>query len=178
MSKVQECPVHKLHPTQITVGMIEVADKEALLRGLNESQRREFLAAHFIPAVKGPDDKLYVTDHHHLGRALVDLGLDTGFFLIEADLSSLDPSVFWPAMEQNKWVHPYDENGILRAFGDIPKYLQGLRDDPYRSLAAYVRNAGGYKKTPEPFAEFLWADFFRQRLTVGVGREVWRRWFQ
>jgi hypothetical protein len=29
-----------------------------------------------------------------------------------------------------------------------------------------VRNAGGYIKTPEPFAEFQWADFFRTRVRL------------
>ena len=45
-----------------------------------------------------------------------------------------------------------------------------LLDDPYRSLAGYVRNAGGFDKTPTAFAEFLWADFFRTRVTIGPTR--------
>ena len=49
-------------------------------------------------------------------------------------------------------------------------HLEGLRDDPYRSLAGYVRNAGGFEKTPTAFAEFLWADFFRPRVEIGSTR--------
>jgi hypothetical protein len=45
-----------------------------------------------------------------------------------------------------------------------------LLDDPYRSLAGYVRDAGAYEKTPTAFAEFLWADFFRPRILVGNTR--------
>ena len=41
-----------------------------------------------------------------------------------------------------------------------------MRDDPYRSLAGCVRNAGGYAKDTQPYAEFLWADFFRSRIAV------------
>jgi hypothetical protein len=48
--------------------------------------------------------------------------------------------------------------------------VKGLVDDPYRSLAGYVRNAGGYVKTDAVFAEFLWADFFRHRVRIGPGR--------
>jgi hypothetical protein len=48
----------------------------------------------------------------------------------------------------------------------IPDVVSGLTDDPYRSLAAFVRDAGGYVKTPEPFAEFQWAEFYRTRIPM------------
>ncbi|WP_408193143.1 ParB/Srx family N-terminal domain-containing protein [Paraburkholderia strydomiana] len=51
---------------------------------------------------------------------------------------------------------PNDEHGILRALSAIPDGVSGLTDDPYRSLAAFVRDAGGYVRTPEPFAQFQW----------------------
>jgi hypothetical protein len=44
--------------------------------------------------------------------------------------------------------------------------LEKLVDDPYRSLAGYVRDAGAYEKTPTAFAEFVWADFFRRSIAV------------
>jgi hypothetical protein len=69
MAKLHEVGIHRLRPTQITVGMIEVHDKRDKLLSLNKTERQEFLAAHPIPAVWGPDGNLYITDHHHLGRA-------------------------------------------------------------------------------------------------------------
>ena len=69
-------------------------------------------------------------------------------------------------MDKRNWVHPYDEYGILKSFVDVPRHLTHLIDDPYRSLAGYVRNAGGYQKTDAAFSEFLWADFFRSRITL------------
>jgi hypothetical protein len=72
------------------------------------------------------------------------------------------------------WVHPIDQNGKLCSFADIPDHLEKLRDDPYRSLAGYVRNAGGYEKTPTAFAEFLWADFFRVRVLIGPTRPAFQ----
>jgi hypothetical protein len=45
--------------------------------------------------------------------------------------------------------------------------ITGLVDDPYRSLAEQVRIKGGYAKSDIPFAEFLWADFFRRRIPLG-----------
>jgi hypothetical protein len=165
MSNIHEVEVHRLHPTQITVGMIEVQEKRKMLANLKNHAQRDFLESHPIPAVEGPDNKLYITDHHHLGRALLEQGINTGFFLIEADFSHLTLDAFWPEMDRHKWVHPYDENGILKSFLAIPWHLTYLVDDPYRSVAGYVRNAGGYQKTDAAFSEFLWADFFRSRIS-------------
>lgn len=172
MSKLHEWDVHKLHPTQITVGLLEVKDRRRELEGMKKRERRDFLAAHPIPAVLGPDGKLYITDHHHLARAAWDLSIDQAFFLTEADLSSEDGENFWRAMDKDRWVHPYDEHGVLRPYHEIPRHLEGLRDDIYRSLACYVRRAGGFDKTPTAFAEFRWADFFRRRIEIGPGAAV------
>jgi hypothetical protein len=167
MPKLHEVEIHRLRPTQITVGMIEVRDKREKLRGMKKSEQRDFMQAHPIPAVWGPDGHLYITDHHHLGRAASEAGVDTGFFLVEEDFSRLPIAQFWPKMQAAQWVHPIDQNGKPRDFQDIPDHLEKLVDDPYRSLAGYVRDAGGYEKTPAAFAEFLWADFFRPRVPIG-----------
>lgn len=170
MDKLHEVEIHRLRPTQITVGLIEVHDKRAKLESLKKHEQRDFLAAHPIPAVWGPDTKLYITDHHHLGRAASEAGVDTGFFFIEGDFSKLPLAQFWPKMSDAKWAHPIDQHGTLCSFVDIPDHLEKLRDDPYRSLAGYVRDAGGYDKTPTAFAEFLWADFYRPRVVIGPTR--------
>jgi hypothetical protein len=41
-----------------------------------------------------------------------------------------------------------------------------MRDDDYRSFAGEVRDAGGFAKPTEPFMEFLWANFFRDRINA------------
>ena len=69
MPKLHECTVADLCPTQITVGMIEVRDKRKHLEQLGHHARRNYLEAHPIPAVFGPEGALYITDHHHLARA-------------------------------------------------------------------------------------------------------------
>jgi hypothetical protein len=166
MSKVQEWEVHKLHPTQITVGLLEVKDRRKELESLKKSEQRDYLAAHPIPAVLGLDCKLFITDHHHLARAVWDLGIEQACFLTEADLSSHSVDDFWQAMAKESWVHPYDEHGVLRPYHEIPRHVEELRDDVYRSLACYVRRAGGFDKTPTAFAEFQWADFFRRRIPI------------
>lgn len=166
MPKIHESSIQDLHPTQLTVGMIEVHDKKKHLSSLNGREQRDFLAAHPIPAVLGPEGRLFITDHHHLGRAALDAGIATGFFEVEADLSNCGQNDFWKQMDQHRWVHPLDENGVRHYYGSIPKHLGKLIDDVYRSLAGYVRNAGGYEKTPTAFAEFVWADFFRRSIAI------------
>ncbi len=66
-------------------------------------------------------------------------------------------------------MHPIDAEGRRYGVDALPKHVKGLVDDPYRSLAGYVRDAGGYVKTETAFAEFLWADFFRHRMSIGPG---------
>ena len=166
MPKIRESLIHDLHPTQLTVGMIEVQDKKTHLASLKPKDQQAFMEAHPIPAVEGPGGKLYITDHHHLGRAALEAGVTSGYFTVEADLSTCAPDDFWVQMDKNLWVHPLDENGVRHYYALIPSHLEKLTDDPYRSLAGYVRDAGGYLKTPTAFAEFVWADFFRRNIAV------------
>jgi hypothetical protein len=166
MAKVQEAALQGLHPTQLTVGMAVVHDKRKHLEGMKAAERQEFMKEHPMPAVVGPQGKLYITDHHHLGRAALEAGVTTGFFLVEADLSKNTVESFWKEMNENLWVHPLDENGVRHCYSTIPDSLSKLVDDLYRSLAGYVRDEGGYDKTPTAFAEFIWADFFRRNIAI------------
>ena len=170
MSKTQEASLRDLHPTQLTVGMIVVQDKKKHLEALSPADRQSFMRDHPMPAVVGPQGTLYITDHHHLGRAAFDAKVASGFFLVEADLSKCTPEAFWKEMNENQWVHPLDENGVRHYYAAIPDRLNKLTDDVYRSLAGYVRDAGGFEKTPTAFAEFIWADFFRRNVPVETVR--------
>lgn len=156
--------LRKLRPTQITVGLAEVAYKQTAWDHRGKSDRRKYLSNHWFPAVLGPEGELYIVDHHHLGRALLDVGVEHCQVVLQADLSHLGPEEFWLTMEQRQWVHPYDAKGRRRDTSALPHSLEGLKDDPYRSLAGAVRRVGGFPKDTTPFAEFLWADFFRRRI--------------
>lgn len=166
MSKIQEATVKDLHPTQLTVGLIVVADKKSKLAQLHAADQRSFMQAHPMPAVLGPQGRLYITDHHHLGRAALEAGVTCGFFEVEDDLSKCKPDEFWREMNDKQWVHPLDDSGVRHLYASIPDTLAKLVDDVYRSLAGYVRDANGYDKTPTAFAEFIWADFFRRNIAV------------
>ncbi|MBV9051163.1 MAG: chromosome partitioning protein ParB, partial [Hyphomicrobiales bacterium] len=123
-----------------------------------------FLGKHMIPVILGPKRRAYVIDHHHLARALHDEGVEHVLVTVIANLSKLEKDAFWVVLDNRSWMHPYDENGRRRDYGEIPKSVVGLLDDPFRSLAGELRRAGGYAKDTTPFSEFLWADFLRRRL--------------
>jgi hypothetical protein len=68
-------------------------------------------------------------------------------------------------MDDRRRTYPYGAKGQRKSFADMPEHVWELEDDEYRSLAASVRDAGGYEKTSVPLEEFRWADFFRTYLT-------------
>ena len=158
----------KLHPTQITVGQREVALKRKEWATLGKKSRIAALSSHWFPAISGPENKYYVVDHHHFGLALLEEDVKTVSVMLLKDLSWLDPSKFWSVMDHHQWVHPYDSDGVRRDFHAVPLHLTHLHDDPYRSLAGELRRAGGFAKDVTPFSEFLWADFFRNKIHIGL----------
>ena len=162
--RLVEVDILALRPTQMTAGFAEVALKRAEWARLAKKARRELLASHWFPAVLGPRGRYFIVDHHHLGLALHQEGVERVNVLVLDDLSYLAPTIFWRVMEEHTWVHPFDASGERRAYVDIPRAIPELVDDAYRSLAGFLRAAGGYAKDTSPFAEFLWADYLRQHI--------------
>ena len=157
-------PIKSLRPTQMTVGLREVAEKRRQWREQAGDKGAEFLGKHMIPVVWGPKDHHYVVDHHHLCRALLEEGVTHILVNVIADLRSLKKSEFWIYLDNRDWCHAYDSEGRRRDFADIPRSVAGMTDDPYRSLAGELRRAGGFAKDITPFSEFIWADFLRRRI--------------
>jgi hypothetical protein len=146
--------------------MLEVEEKRKHFASLPADELKAALKATPIPAVLGKGGTYFAIDHHHLGRALWEAHIDYAYVAAVSNLSKLNAEAFWREMAMQHWVHPYDEQGVLHGIAAIPDHVSGLIDDSFRSLAAFVRNAGGYAKTPEPFADFQWADFFRTRVRL------------
>ena len=84
--------------------------------------------------------------------------------IVVLNLVRLEKDAFWVFMDNRGLVHPFDDQGKRRAYRDIPKSIEDLLDDPFRSLAGALRRKGGYAKDTTPFSEFLWADFLRRRI--------------
>jgi hypothetical protein len=155
--------IDSLRPTQITVGMREVQAKRRRWREYRKD-KSDFLGKHMIPVIRGPLDRYFVIDHHHLALALHQEGVKEIAVTVVADLHKLDKDAFWIYLDNRGWMHPFDREGRRREYRDVPKKITGLVDDPFRSLAGELRRSGGFAKDTTPFSEFLWADFLRRRI--------------
>ncbi len=162
--------IDDLRPTQMTVGMREVERKRADWRGLATAKTGQFLGRHMIPVVRGPKNRYYVVDHHHLARALHEEGVKQILISPVADLRALEKDEFWTFMDNRGWMHPFDSDGQRQTRAELPKTIADLQDDPYRSLAGELRFAGGYAKDTTPFSEFLWADALRRRVDTKTAK--------
>lgn len=180
-SKVHWTSIDVMRPTQCSVGYLEVRMKmeELRQRAQKPEEFQKYLKGHPIPAVLGPDARMYLTDHHHMGLALEKLAVewDEGdnpaasnpyrncCFQVIKDLSGkpgLSMKGFFAKLEEHQLSHPYDGQG--RRIARIPGDLSELVDDPYRSLAGLARKAGAYDKVDVPFSEFKWADYLRDKV--------------
>jgi hypothetical protein len=170
------CEIADLHPTQTSVGMAEVRLKSEKLENKME-QRPEadflnYLRKHekVEPVTIGPGGVFYITDHHHLARALYDIGVAETYCTITDNLSNLKQDQFWKQMEDNNEVYLKDAAGNPIKPQDLPVAIKDLGDDPFRSLAGAVRESCGFEKgdpnaTGEDYLEFKWADYLRGRWT-------------
>ncbi len=155
--------IASLKPTQMTIGLREAETRAKKMKELAGNDTDKLVRKHVIPVVKGPKDKYYVIDHHHLCRAMPIADHKQVIVTVVLNLSQLEKDAFWVFMDNRGLVHPFDDNGKRRNYRDIPKAIEDLADDPFRSLAGALRRKGGYAKDTTPFSEFLWADFLRRR---------------
>ena len=161
---IKTVAIADLRPTQITVGMREVNAKRKRWREMKAKKDSKFLGTHMIPVILGPKHDHYVIDHHHLGRALHEEGIKEVMVTVVSNLSMLERDAFWVVLDNRNWMHPFNDEGHRCSYKDIPKSLNKLIDDPFRSLAGELRRVGGFAKDTTPFSEFLWADFLRRRI--------------
>lgn len=158
--------VESLRPTQFAAGYLEVKTKEQmLLRKRKDGELGKYLVSHPVPAVIGPDGRIYLVDGHHFSLACSRIGVETVLVDVVKNWKNLKPEVFWQKMQERGWVYLKRLSKRLDV-NELPARLDQLVDDPYRSLAAGVRKAKGFKKAPQRFSEFAWADFFRLRIPL------------
>jgi hypothetical protein len=164
-------PVLELRPTQMTLGMREVVMKQASWKQRDPKDLEKFLGSHMVPVIVGPGQQKYLIDHHHLARALHEIGVESVFVMIVTDLHKLDVETFWNMMDYHGWTHPFDAKGRRRDYAELPETIEDMQDDPYRSLAGELRTIGGFAKDSTPYSEFVWADFLRLRIKPKVVKQ-------
>jgi hypothetical protein len=155
-----------LRPTQMAIGMLEVAEKLKQYKKFSKKELKKELKGDPLEVVIAPNGYLYITDGHHTAMALWLAGEKKTYIKIAADYSKRNMSYdsFWKLMKKKRLAHLYDQFGV----GPhdpiyLAKDIRGLGDDPYRSLAWLVGKKGGFKETKSPFEKFRWANFFRER---------------
>jgi hypothetical protein len=148
----------------MTHGAREVRAKTKEYKALAGHDLEMAIAEKPVPVVYGPKLVPYAIDHHHVAAALWHAGVSKVPIVLVRDLSSYSHASFWLCMENERWTFPYDAEGRRKSFSELPRHVWEMPDDAYRSLAAAVRDAGGYEKTTVPLEEFRWADFFRSTL--------------
>lgn len=162
-----------LCPTQICVGYQAAKNKQKRLEKKSKKELEEYLEAHPIPIVKGYESKLYLIDHHHLLVALHEMNIKKTYINQTLDLSHLSHDEFWKEMQTRKYIWPYDEHGrelsLMEFVAKLPHNVEGLKDDPYRTLAGMLKDNEAYKKNWTPFSEFHWANHMRKLMPLYGG---------
>lgn len=137
----------------------------AIYEKMSKDEFHKYDDSHPVPVIKSRHG-LYVNDHHHLLRAYHELGHKNVTIIEQADFSSFDDLNFWELMEKAAWVRAVDQYGRKREYYQLPADIRGMADDPYRSLVWKLIKLGNLKKTPIPFFEFKWADYFRDKIII------------
>lgn len=153
--------IDDLRPTQLTLGLEDVARRAKKMALLGASELNVLLKKKSIPYVVGPKKEIYIVDHHHLCRALWTIDKKRALLGEElADWSDLDNKQFWKKMDSSGYCWAIDSHGHRRSYSAIPKHIRELTDNVWRSLARAVRGRA-FTNQDTPFQEFIWGDYFR-----------------
>jgi hypothetical protein len=160
-----------LKPMQIPAGMLEVQDKARDLRDLKEKDAESWLKERSVPILEDYKNRKRPVDHHHEARAAWEADKDEVFTHryfddeMHARIKALPREQYYAVTRAMRLFYDRDQFGAgPHDPNHLPEDVRGMADDPFRSVAWQVRKRGGYDKSPVPFAEFAWAQFFRERV--------------
>jgi len=166
MADLVEIAIDRLHPTQLTLGLEEVERRKRRISGLSAKELNALKVEKAVPHVRGPGGILYMVDHHHFCRIMVELGHRTVLLgQCRKDFTGLEPEEFWAKMEKKGLCWPIDRDGNRRPGVKIPSHVSALTDNPWRTLARGVRGKA-FKDKDTPFQEFMWGNYYRSFMTT------------
>lgn len=152
----------KLKPTQFCLGFKEVEFKKQKILKMSKQEYEKYLIEKITPVVLAPNNEIYLVDHHHHSKSIIELGRKDIYVKVIADYRHLSLLKFKKMMKKNKYLNLLDENSKQRKFEELPSCLNELRHDLYRSLAWAVREKKAFIKRDDIlYFEFRWAEFFR-----------------
>lgn len=149
--------IKDLHPTQSAVGMGAASCKAGKITAKAKAGKlNDYLLedSRWVPLVRGPGGKFYLTDHHHLSTAVLNAAIPEqqkklyGYLL--KDWSKDKEDVFWAKMEQEHLTWLKSPEGKAITPKELPAKIHKLQDDPLRTLSAWVRGSCGYVKCNPP----------------------------
>lgn len=185
----------EIAPTQSSVGMFAAECRAIKITGKNTgsgNKLKRYLLERPVPAVQGPGDRFYITDRHHLSTGVLKADIEPErknlFICAMADKRQTARSDFWTYMEANHFTWLYGDHGRKITPEQLPSHLEGLADDPYRTLSRWVRNSCGFIKcgtvcggdgantmdlescetcpVSPYFLEFKWANYLRDEVPI------------
>lgn len=195
-----------IYPTQSIVGEVAVGCKveklEKILKKDYDGNEKEFAKGYlcqkktFLPIVVGYDDRIYITDHHHLSSAIlkskeIDKKELNAFVLhdysYDKDWQKISETSFWDMMNKEHLVY-LKEFGKEITYQQLPTCLNRLKNDSFRTLSRWVRESGCYTKPEDKdknknvcdekefplttvakssyYAEFKYADILRDEFSA------------
>ena len=169
--------IARVHPTQFSVGKIEVEARMQPIRNArgNPEVLEKLIRKRPGQAVLGPRGEIYLIDGHHFAYGLQGEGIRRMCMDIQGDYSDLDEDVFAREMTRLGNAYLRNDEGLPIQFADLPHRISGLRDDPYRSLAWVLEKVGAIHDENLNYQEFEWAAFFRARLRMDFSRPTQAR---
>ena len=189
------CLAHpdELGVTQASFGAIVAECKREKLDAMDSDDRVSYLRKHQVPVVVAPkadDSRMYMVDHHHLSRAVLDSSVESsdGKYVYvcvddKAD-KDLDMASFWNSVMRDRvWLK--DAHGDSIDVSQLPASVAQLANDPFRTLGWYTRESHAWIKCgddgtdvlpqcqhgedPVLFMEFIWGNYLRKTLTFDQG---------
>ena len=163
--------VLELKPMQIPAGMYEVQDKARDVRDMKKKEVDDWLREKSVPILEDYKARKRPVDHHHEARSTWEADYDevyTHHYFDDAlhrKIKGLSRDEFYAVTRAMGLFYDRDQYGAgPHDPNHLPEDVRGMADDPFRSVAWQVRKRDGYEKSDEPFAEFRWAQYFRERL--------------
>lgn len=164
---VEPVDIEALSPTQLCVGWWEVGKRAARLQTRPDEEIAALVERKILPVVLGPGGRKHLLDGHHFALALATSGRGQVVQVeIVADLRRGSYRQALERMRSRGWLYLRSRGIDEDDLEALPESLADCSDDPHRSLAWAVRKAGGFGKSLDAYAEFAWADYFRERLPL------------